>query len=350
MGSTRQRRRGAGRGRGAAAPGASTRWSIWRRVCRARRSGSRSALADLCRGRRSTTCRPPRCSTPCWRARRSAAPRPRWARCATAPTPWCCGTWTPRAIRVSPSATPSSPIGLDVPDGRRGRRVISVTVRASSRGPTPITTCRCRPATRWRQLEVLAALLTGATSRTGAGPAWAVASALADVLLQGRYVAVLADAEPSARTAGPPPARGRAAALWRLSHALNDRTRGAVIALRAGGNRTGAESVMTAAGRLSDGRGLRRRRAPLSAARRHGVDLVDAARSTRCSSSAMPRALDTDLLARIGAVATAVIGPGASDGPAGQGPRGHRHARVRACTKPAPRCASTRCRCRCAGS
>ena len=45
-------------------------------------------------------------------------------------------------------------------------------------------------------LEVLAALLTGVTSPTGAGQVWAVASALADVLLQGRYVAVFADAEP----------------------------------------------------------------------------------------------------------------------------------------------------------
>ena len=47
---------------------------------------------------------------------------------------------------------------------------------------------------------------------------------------------------PLARVAG---AAGTRRRLCRLSHALNDRTRGAVIALRAGGNRTGAESVMT---------------------------------------------------------------------------------------------------------
>ena len=134
------------------------------------------------------------------------------------------------------------PAGLDVPDGRRGRRVISVTVRAAA-WPDADRDVPVTPADEVATLEVLAALLSGATPRTGEGPAWSVASALADLLLHGRYIAVLVDAEP-ATTARLPP--GRAAAVWRLSHALNDRTRGAVIALRAGGNRTGAESVMTA--------------------------------------------------------------------------------------------------------
>jgi formylmethanofuran dehydrogenase subunit B len=196
------------------------------------------------------------------------------------------------------------PVGLDIPDGRRGRRVISVTARAAAwpgaDQHVPLTRADEVPT-----LEVLAALLTGVTSATGAGQVWAVASALADLLLQGRYVAVFADAEPVANPVAP----GRAAALCRLSHALNDRTRGAVIALRAGGNRIGAESVMTAQTGY-----------PMA------VDFLGAAPRYRphdlaaCAMDAVlvvgdARALGPDLLARIVAAPTAVIGPGASEGP-----------------------------------
>jgi formylmethanofuran dehydrogenase subunit B len=124
-------------------------------------------------------------------------------------------------------------------------------------------------------------------------------------------VAVLADAEPFA--AGPEPVpSGRAAALWRLSHALNERTRGAVITLRAGGNRVGAESVMTAqtgypmAVDFAGGVPRYRPHGPIA-------DGVDAALIVGDAA-----ALGSDLLAPLGAVPIAVIGPGASTGPLSQ--------------------------------
>lgn len=209
------------------------------------------------------------------------------------------------------------PIGLEVPDGRRGRRVISVTVRAAAwpgaDQHVPLTRADEVPT-----LEVVAALLNDVTSPTGAGQVWAVASALADVLLQGRYVAVLADAEPLAADAGPLDAPGRAAALWRLSHALNHRTRGAVIALRAGGNRTGAESVMTSQTGYPmavDFAGGAPRYRPYDGAAAH----LDAAGVDAVLVAGDARALDTELLARIGAVPSAVVGPAASDGPLAKG-------------------------------
>jgi formylmethanofuran dehydrogenase subunit B len=138
---------------------------------------------------------------------------------------------------------------------------------------------------------------------------WAVATALADVILQGGYVAVFADSELAAAPLPP----GRAAALCRLSHALNDRTRGAVIALRAGGNRTGAESVMTAQTGYPmavDFAGGAPRYRPYDLAAGFEDAVLVAGDATT---------LTADLLTRIGPVMTVVIGPGASEGPLAKG-------------------------------
>ncbi len=205
------------------------------------------------------------------------------------------------------------PAGLDVPDGRRGRRVVSVTVRAhawpDADHHVPITRADEVPT-----LEVLAALLTGTTPCTGQGQVWSVASALADLLLQGRYVAVLADAEPMDSRAGDDP-MGRAAALCRLSHALNDRTRGAVIALRGGGNRTGTEAAMTSQTGYPmavDFAGGAPRYRPHDGAASAWLSRgeVDAVLVLGDAATIGP-----DLLASMGAVPCAVVGPGASDGP-----------------------------------
>jgi formylmethanofuran dehydrogenase subunit B len=202
------------------------------------------------------------------------------------------------------------PPGLDVPDGRRGRRVIAVTVRArpwpDADDHVPLTRADEVPT-----IEALAALLAGATPQTGEGQVWSAASALADQLLTGRYVAVFADAEPVAAPSPP----GRAAALWRLSHALNERTRGAVIALRAGGNRTGAESVMTAqAGypmAVDFGGGAPRYR-PHDGSAPAGLRAgeVDAVLVLGDAG-----AIEASVIAQLMAVPSAVLGPGASDGP-----------------------------------
>jgi formylmethanofuran dehydrogenase subunit B len=202
------------------------------------------------------------------------------------------------------------PVGLEVPDGRRGRRVISVTIRTDA-WPGADDHMTIPAGDETAVLAALAALLAGTTPATGGAQQWTNAHDLAGMLLKGRYVAVLADAEPFA--AGPEPVpSGRAAALWRLSHALNERTRGAVITLRAGGNRVGAESVMTAqtgypmAVDFAGGVPRYRPHGPIA-------DGVDAALIVGDAA-----ALGSDLLAPLGAVPIAVIGPGASTGPLSQ--------------------------------
>ena len=200
------------------------------------------------------------------------------------------------------------PIGLEVPDGRRGRRVISATIQADA-WPGADDHVSIQPGDETAVLAALSALLVGATPAVADdGQPWRVAHALASLLEKGRYVAVLADAEPPA-SARPPSPSGRAAALWRLSHALNERTRGAVIALRAGGNRTGAESVMTShAGypiAVDYAGGVPRYRPHDSLAT--GLDAVLVVGDAT--------ALGADLLTAVGAQPTGVVGPGASTGP-----------------------------------
>src|SRR5256885_558202 len=60
-------------------------------------------------------------------------------------------------------------------------------------------------------------------------------------MIQGHYVALVADGEPGAVPADP----DRAEALVTLAQALNAPTRCALVVLRGGGNRSGADAVLT---------------------------------------------------------------------------------------------------------
>jgi formylmethanofuran dehydrogenase subunit B len=92
-------------------------------------------------------------------------------------------------------------------------------------------------------LTALAAIVSGkASPSSGAGAAWDRARELAPPLLAGRYVAIVADGEPDDPDSRDP---GRAGALISLAQALNGPTRAALSLLRAGGNRSGADAVMT---------------------------------------------------------------------------------------------------------
>lgn len=140
------------------------------------------------------------------------------------------------------------PAGTHVADGRRSRKVVSVDVGSATTlladadhrvGVEPsnelATLIALQAIAREREIPATAQVkLTGA--------AWDTARELAPVLLSGRYVALVYDAEPDERTARSPQ---RFDALGALGQALNERTRCATIALRAGGNRSGADSVLT---------------------------------------------------------------------------------------------------------
>ncbi len=92
-------------------------------------------------------------------------------------------------------------------------------------------------------LTALAAIVSGRTNASsGAGAAWDRARELAPLLIGARYVAIVADGEPDEQNSRDP---GRAGALIALAQALNGPTRAALCLLRAGGNRSGADAVMT---------------------------------------------------------------------------------------------------------
>lgn len=129
---------------------------------------------------------------------------------------------------------------LDVPRGKGGRQIIAVDV-GSNRGPADATT---RLAIAAADEVGALSLLRAAVGGRSAGAPNALASAmgtLAGQLAKARYCAVIYDAEPTTAPGDP----HRAEALIGLTQALNTPTRAALCALRAGGNRQGAEQVLT---------------------------------------------------------------------------------------------------------
>ena len=136
------------------------------------------------------------------------------------------------------------PPGIHTPDGRRSRIVAAVDVDGA-RGPVDADRRFSVPAAdEVAVLTALAALVsrTGATHALPAGP-WTLAESLLPVLRAGRYVTIVADAEPDPD--GPHRDPGRSAALIALAQTLNGPTRCALSVLRGGGNCSGADAVMT---------------------------------------------------------------------------------------------------------
>jgi formylmethanofuran dehydrogenase subunit B len=129
--------------------------------------------------------------------------------------------------------------GTHVPSGRKGRRVISVSV-GGDRGPAGaelelvLTAEEEVPA-----LSVMRATVLG--NVLGELPANLQAAVKAATLLkEAKYAVIVNEAEPAESTSPL-----RAEGLIALTQALNGPTRAALSSLRAGGNRSGAESVLT---------------------------------------------------------------------------------------------------------
>ena len=149
------------------------------------------------------------------------------------------------------------PQGLHVPDGRRSRTVVAVDI-GNARGPADADLRVSFPvADEVAALSMMTAAMSGiglqpddvgsGFSQTGSevnsGFNRTGMAVLLDALLAARYAVVVADAEPGEAKEYRDP--GRSAALVALTQALNARTRGALSLLRAGGNRPGADAVMT---------------------------------------------------------------------------------------------------------
>ena len=132
------------------------------------------------------------------------------------------------------------PEGTHVNGGRRGRKVISVHI-GSSRSPAGAELeVTLDPADEIPALSIMRATVLG--NRPGElSPALESAVRAAEEMLRARYAVLVHEAEPGALGRDP----FRAEGLIALVQALNGPTRAALSSLRAGGNRSGAESVLT---------------------------------------------------------------------------------------------------------
>lgn len=134
------------------------------------------------------------------------------------------------------------PAGAFTPRGRASRTVVAVDIDDRT-GP--------RDADRrvriegTRELDVIAAVRAAAAGRALGEPGGALATAgaeLAQAFAAARYAAIIFDAEPAAAASADP---GRAEALTLLAQSLSAASRCSLVTLRGGGNRNGADAVLT---------------------------------------------------------------------------------------------------------
>ena len=211
------------------------------------------------------------------------------------------------------------PAGMHVPGGRRSRTVIAVDIDGVANGRGPEDADRRVSVTAADEVATLTAIAAIASGRVtnerapaSQTPPWQLARELAPILVAARYAVIVADAElDDAAGARRDPAR--ASALVMLAQTLNGPTRAALSTLRAGGNRSGADAVLTwqtgypiAA---DFGRGYPRYRphdgtagACLSRGDVDALAIVGA-----------PASLTSDLRVTMSGVASVVIGPRASE-------------------------------------
>jgi formylmethanofuran dehydrogenase subunit B len=202
------------------------------------------------------------------------------------------------------------PADGDVP----AREIIAVDVGAG-RGPADAgARLALEPADEIAALSVMRAVVLG-RALSELPPPLAAAAALARTLTQARYAVLVHDAEDG-------PAGGdpyRAEALIALTQALNGPTRAALTSLRGGGNRSGAEAVLTwqsgfpFAVEYSSGVP---RYAPLERGGRPPAGRCQAALVVGAIAALPPEALAA-LRAALGDVPSVIIGPRASESAAG---------------------------------
>jgi formylmethanofuran dehydrogenase subunit B len=133
------------------------------------------------------------------------------------------------------------PVGTHVPEGRAGRTLISASVGAD-RGPQGAdVSLALGVEDELAALSVMRAVALGNALGELPPPLQAVADA-GRRLAKARYAVLVHDAEPGEERARD---SYRAEGLIALAQALNGVTRAALSSLRAGGNRSGAEAVLT---------------------------------------------------------------------------------------------------------
>jgi formylmethanofuran dehydrogenase subunit B len=132
------------------------------------------------------------------------------------------------------------PAGTHVPQGRAGRTLVAVSV-GSERGPNGAdVSLDLKLDEEIAALSVMRAWLQGHPIEKLPQRIKAAVD-IAERLSRARYAVLVHDAEPTEQPRNPL----RVEALIALGQALNGPTRAALISLRAGGNRPGAEAVLT---------------------------------------------------------------------------------------------------------
>ena len=132
------------------------------------------------------------------------------------------------------------PVGTQVPNGRSGRYVIGVSIGADQALEAADSRLELPADQEIAALSLIRATVLGNSLKAATKTAQ-VAGVIAEKLKSARYAILVHDAEPTAEKRNPL----RAEALIALAQALNGPTRAALVSLRAGGNRVGAEAVLT---------------------------------------------------------------------------------------------------------
>jgi formylmethanofuran dehydrogenase subunit B len=132
------------------------------------------------------------------------------------------------------------PVGTHVPEGRRGRDVISVSVGSDKALAGADLALELTPEQEIPALSLMRAAVLG--HRVPAqSPVESMTSEVSARLARARYAVIVHDAEPTDESRNPL----RAEALIALAQALNSTTRCSLCSLRAGRNQVGAEAVLT---------------------------------------------------------------------------------------------------------
>ena len=197
--------------------------------------------------------------------------------------------------------------GTHVVAGRAGRRIVSVTV-GTDRGPTGgDLELTFSPGEEIAALSVMRGTVLG--NPLGELPSsLQQASSAAALLKEAKYAAIVHEAEPGSEQPDPRRAEG----LIALAQALNGPTRAALCTLRAGGNRSGAESALTwqtgypMAVDFSEG-------FPRYAPERRAFDRAGEAAAILVAGSSVE--LPPEVAAALGRIPVVVIGPRASEPP-----------------------------------
>ena len=200
------------------------------------------------------------------------------------------------------------PVGTQVPGGRAGRFAIAVNIGADKGSSGADLTITLEPSEEIAALSLMrAAVLERPTHDPS--PNLAKAVGLVGRLTGARYSVVVHDAEPTAEPRNPLRAEG----LIALVQALNGPTRAALSSLRAGGNRVGAESVLTwQTGypfAVDHSRGY-----PRYLPGDRGLDRLARGGFTAALVVGLP-SLDEEAAAALGSIDTVAIGPRASQAP-----------------------------------